>query len=62
MLVESIDNANDLKPLGMWPDIVKHFHSQEPEVVVQALWVAGTAVQNNPSAQTEVCQIVFIFP
>jgi hypothetical protein len=45
LLVESLDNANDLKPLGLWPQIVKHFTSSEPEVVVQALWVCGTAVQ-----------------
>lgn len=41
-----LDNANDLKPLGLWPSIVKHLTNSEPEMAVQALWVCGTAIQN----------------
>ncbi|KAJ2801320.1 hsp70 nucleotide exchange factor fes1 [Coemansia guatemalensis] len=51
MLVENIDNANNLEPLGLWPRLIKLFDSSQPSVRVGALWVSGTAVQNNPNAQ-----------
>ncbi|KAI0043405.1 Fes1-domain-containing protein [Auriscalpium vulgare] len=53
MLVESIDNANDLKKLGMWEPLQNLLTSPSTpdEVRMQTLWVIGTALQNNPSAQ-----------
>ncbi|KAJ2083718.1 hsp70 nucleotide exchange factor fes1 [Coemansia sp. RSA 988] len=51
MLVENIDNANNLEPLGLWPRLIRLFDSKEPSIQVGALWVSGTAVQNNPNAQ-----------
>ncbi|KAH8988319.1 nucleotide exchange factors-like protein [Lactarius akahatsu] len=51
MLVENIDNANDLEKLGMWEPLQGLLGSPSDDVRVQALWVIGTAVQNNPSAQ-----------
>jgi hypothetical protein len=45
MLVESLDNANDIEPLKLWPDIVKNLTNSESELVVQCLWVCGTAIQ-----------------
>ncbi|KAH9064370.1 nucleotide exchange factors-like protein [Lactarius vividus] len=51
MLVENIDNANDLGTLGMWGPLQGLLGSPSDDVRVQALWVIGTAVQNNPSAQ-----------
>ncbi|KAH9068074.1 nucleotide exchange factors-like protein [Lactarius deliciosus] len=51
MLVENIDNANDLEKLGMWEPLQGLLGSPSADVRVQALWVIGTAVQNNPSAQ-----------
>ncbi|KAI9435807.1 nucleotide exchange factors-like protein [Lactarius indigo] len=54
MLVENIDNANDLEKLGMWEPLQGLLGSPSDDVKVQALWVIGTAVQNNPSAQRAV--------
>lgn len=51
MLVENIDNANDLEKLGMWEPLQGLLGSPPDDVKVQALWVIGTAMQNNPSAQ-----------
>ncbi|GAA5936029.1 Hsp70 nucleotide exchange factor FES1 [Sporobolomyces koalae] len=51
MLVQDLDNANDLKSIGGWQPIVKHLSSSEDdEVVMNACWVCGTAVQNNPKS------------
>ncbi|KAI0287416.1 hypothetical protein BC826DRAFT_1044638 [Russula brevipes] len=50
-LVENIDNANDLEKLGMWEPLQSLLASPSDDVKVQALWVIGTAVQNNPAAQ-----------
>ncbi|TFY65306.1 hypothetical protein EVG20_g5648 [Dentipellis fragilis] len=52
MLVESIDNANDLAKLGIWEQLHTLIITDSSEKIrTQALWVIGTAVQNNPSAQ-----------
>lgn len=47
--VQSIDNANDLRPLNAWPVL---FESLKLNVLVKdVLWVIGTALQNNEKAQ-----------
>ncbi|KAA1474088.1 nucleotide exchange factors-like protein [Dentipellis sp. KUC8613] len=52
MLVESIDNANDLEKLGIWEQLHTLITTDPSEKIkTQALWVIGTAVQNNPAAQ-----------
>ncbi|KAI0000793.1 armadillo-type protein [Russula compacta] len=51
MLVENIDNANDLEKLRMWEPLQGLLGSPSDDIKVQALWVIGTAVQNNPAAQ-----------
>ncbi|KAI8325200.1 Fes1-domain-containing protein, partial [Martensiomyces pterosporus] len=51
MLVENIDNASNLEPLGLWPRVLKLYADPEPSVRTGALWVSGTAVQHNPAAQ-----------
>ncbi|KAL0952680.1 hypothetical protein HGRIS_006922 [Hohenbuehelia grisea] len=53
MLVEHIDNANDLEKLKMWEPLHQLLlsTSSSPTIKMQALWVIGTAVQNNPAAQ-----------
>ncbi|TPX65962.1 hypothetical protein SpCBS45565_g04823 [Spizellomyces sp. 'palustris'] len=53
MLVESLDNANDLRPLSLWGPIIDQLSSQEPKLRMYAAWVLGTAVQNNPTSQTD---------
>ncbi|KAL1746650.1 armadillo-type protein [Schizophyllum fasciatum] len=53
MLIEQIDNANDLEKLNLWAPLHSLVTSPDtpPPVALQALWVVGTALQNNPSAQ-----------
>jgi hsp70-interacting protein len=38
----------------MWEPLQDLLASSEEELKVQALWVIGTAVQNNPAAQKAV--------
>ncbi|KAJ3356722.1 hsp70 nucleotide exchange factor fes1 [Entophlyctis luteolus] len=55
MLAESLDNANDFKILGLWQPIIEILRTNlEPEMRAFAAWVLGTAVQNNPRAQSDV--------
>ncbi|KAJ3230210.1 hsp70 nucleotide exchange factor fes1 [Chytriomyces hyalinus] len=54
MLVESLDNANDMRNLGLWKPILTILkEDQETEMRVFAAWVLGTCVQNNPPAQKD---------
>ncbi|KAH0566404.1 hypothetical protein GP486_000187 [Trichoglossum hirsutum] len=50
-LVEMIDNANNLKALGLWTPLVQLLKNEEPGLRRMAAWCIGTAVQNNPTAQ-----------
>jgi hsp70-interacting protein len=50
-LVENIDNANNMEPLGLWSPLVKLLESEEKDLRMMAAWCAGTAVQNNVKAQ-----------
>ncbi|KAI0077006.1 Fes1-domain-containing protein [Panus rudis PR-1116 ss-1] len=54
MLIEHIDNANDLEKLKMWEPLHRLLtaDTSEDEIKRLVLWIIGTAVQNNPSAQT----------
>ncbi|KAJ7146211.1 nucleotide exchange factors-like protein [Mycena epipterygia] len=52
MLIEQIDNANNLEKLQMWTPLQSLITSAPTSSIkMQALWVIGTALQNNPSAQ-----------
>ncbi|PPQ85759.1 hypothetical protein CVT25_003077 [Psilocybe cyanescens] len=55
MLIEHIDNANDLEKLKLWEPLQSLLtaDSSTSEIKTQALWVIGTALQNNPSAQED---------
>jgi hypothetical protein len=44
----------DLEKLGMWEPLQSLLASPSDDVKVQALWVIGTAMQNNPAAQKAV--------
>ncbi|KAJ0114941.1 hypothetical protein J7T55_004684 [Diaporthe amygdali] len=50
-LIESLDNANNLGPLGLWTPLLATLADAEPEVRKYAAWVVGTAVQNNEPSQ-----------
>lgn len=53
-LVEQIDNANNMEPLGLWPLLLKQLENEEAELRRMAAWCVGTAVQNNVKAQEKV--------
>ncbi|KAJ3174401.1 hsp70 nucleotide exchange factor fes1 [Geranomyces variabilis] len=54
MLVESLDNANDLRPLKLWAPLIDILsNNKEPVLRKYAAWVMGTAVQNNNRAQED---------
>ena len=46
----------DLEKLRMWEPLQGLLASPSDDVKTQALWVIGTAVQNNPAAQKAVRQ------
>ena len=50
-LVENIDNANNMEPLGMWTPLIAQFDSSDADMRRMAAWCVGTAVQNNVKAQ-----------
>ncbi|KAH8756765.1 nucleotide exchange factor Fes1-domain-containing protein [Diaporthe sp. PMI_573] len=50
-LIESLDNANNLGPLGLWAPLLSTLSDAEAEVRLYAAWVTGTAVQNNVTSQ-----------
>ncbi|KAJ6578785.1 nucleotide exchange factor Fes1-domain-containing protein [Mycena vulgaris] len=52
MLIEQIDNANNIEKLQMWSPLQALITSAPTSSIkMQALWVIGTALQNNPAAQ-----------
>ncbi|KAL4936858.1 hypothetical protein BDV06DRAFT_216335 [Aspergillus oleicola] len=53
-LVENIDNANNLEPLGLWTPLVELLGHEEAEMRRYAAWCIGTAVQNNEKAQDKL--------
>jgi len=58
LLVESLDNANDLRPLKLWDPIISILtNSLEPQLRLNSLWVLGTAVQNNPQTQQDFLDV-----
>jgi hsp70-interacting protein len=50
-----IDNANNMAVLKLWEPLLELLKSSSPRIVAQALWIIGTAVQNNLKAQAAVC-------
>ncbi|CAG7936789.1 unnamed protein product [Penicillium salamii] len=53
-LIEGIDNANNLEPMGLWTPLVQLLKHEETEIRRYAAWAIGTAVQNNPKAQDKL--------
>lgn len=54
-LIENLDNANNLQPLGLWQPLMQQLESPEADLRKMAAWCIGTAVQNN-----EKCQLRFL--
>ncbi|KAK5208457.1 hsp70 nucleotide exchange factor fes1 [Exophiala xenobiotica] len=56
-LVESIDNANNMEPLGLWTPMLSLLDSEVADIRRMAAWCLGTAVQNNVKAQERLLAI-----
>ena len=55
-MIESLDNANNMKNMKMWEPIISLLtHPQSsPPIQHATLWIIGTAVQNNDKAQMAI--------
>lgn len=50
-LIENLDNANNMEPLGLWPPLMSELDNSEADLRKMAAWCVGTAVQNNAKSQ-----------
>lgn len=64
-MIEQIDNANNLEPMGMWPPLLQQLEHGLPaspddtevaEMRRMAAWCVSTAVQNNVKAQERLLE------
>jgi hsp70-interacting protein len=53
-LIENLDNANNMEPLGLWKPLVQQLSSSEAEMRKWAAWCISTAVQNNIKSQEKL--------
>jgi hsp70-interacting protein len=53
-LIETIDNANNMEPLGLWTPLVGFLQHTEADMRRMAAWCIGTVVQNNEKGQDKV--------
>lgn len=60
-LIESIDNANNMQPMGLWIPLVEQLDSEHSEMRMWAAACLNTAVQNNPACQ-ERCLAINAIP
>ena len=60
-LIEGIDNANNMQPLGLWLPLVEQLDSEHSECRAWAAHCLNTAVQNNPACQ-ERCLAINAVP
>jgi hsp70-interacting protein len=56
MMVQNLDNANNLQPLGMWEPLVKQLEETDADTRAMAAWTIGTAAQNNTKTQEKVLE------
>lgn len=59
-LIESIDNANLMENMQMWPVFLKLLSDPADGIQIGATWIVGTAVQNNDKAQMVVLRHGFL--
>lgn len=50
-LIENLDNANNMEPLGLWTPLLAQLDNAESDMRRMAAWCVGTAVQNNAKSQ-----------
>lgn len=61
MLVQNLDNANNISPMGIWPEILKLYTykgEEEDEFRGLGALITGTAAQNNVKCQDDFLKIV----
>ncbi|PKI84524.1 Fes1p [Malassezia vespertilionis] len=51
MLIETVDNANNMQNMNMWPAVVHLLQEPTPAIQQASAWIVGTAVQNNDKGQ-----------
>lgn len=54
MIIENLDNANNIQPLGMWQSLIGLLDKSketDDDIRKMVCWIIGTAVQNNPPSQ-----------
>ena len=61
-LIENLDNANNLDPLGLWTPLLSCLGNEEAEIRRMAAWCVGTAVQNNEKSQERLVAMGGIEP
>lgn len=52
--LRTLIHLSDLEKLGMWEPLQGLLATPSDDIKLQALWVIGTALQNNPAAQKAV--------
>ncbi|KAM0691243.1 hypothetical protein Q7P36_010014 [Cladosporium allicinum] len=60
-LIEGIDNAKNMQPLGLWIPLVEQLDHEIPDMRAWAAHCLNTAVQNNPDCQ-ERCLAINAIP
>lgn len=61
MLIQNLDNANNMSPMGIWPEISKLYTytgEEQDEFRGLAALITGSAVQNNMKCQNDFLSIV----
>ncbi|EME48180.1 hypothetical protein DOTSEDRAFT_69951 [Dothistroma septosporum NZE10] len=53
-LIENIDNANNMEPMGLWAPVIQQLDNQEPQMRRHAAACCSTAVQNNIKSQEKL--------
>lgn len=56
-LIENLDNANNMEPLGLWTPLVEQLESEHADLRHWAAWSCSTAVQNNIRTQERVSDL-----
>lgn len=51
LLIEQIDNANNMQPMGLWPPLISQLENEEVELRRMAAACVSAAVQNNVKSQ-----------
>ncbi|KAF2859199.1 armadillo/beta-catenin-like repeat-containing protein [Piedraia hortae CBS 480.64] len=53
-IIEQLDNANNMDPLGLWPPLIEQLSHEEASMRKMAAWCCSTAVQNNIKSQAKL--------